>query len=95
VELAPDHLRTAARRWEAYAADLVDAGVQLRTTPTGGLGEAAGEAGLLLDAAAETVSRLAAGADRVVDGLLVTLGAVVDADEAVADSWARLLGDGA
>ena len=92
MELAPDHLHAAARRWDAAAADLVDAAAQLRSAPTGGLGDVTGEAALLLDVAEATVSGLAAEAERVVDGLLVTLGAVVDADEAAAAALAHRAG---
>ena len=46
----------------------------------------------LLDVAEATVSGLAAEAERVVDGLLVTLGAVVDADEAAAAALAHRAG---
>ncbi len=91
MELVPDQLRTAARRWDALAADLADAAAQLRRTAAGGLGDAAGEAALLLDVAEATVSGLADDAARVVDGLLVTVSSVVDADDAAAaalSGWA-------
>ena len=95
MELAPDHLHTGARRWDALAADLDGAAARLRWAPVGGLGGAAGEAALLLDVAETTVSRLAADTDGVVDGLLVSVRAVVDADEAVAASLSMRAGEGA
>ena len=90
MELSPDRLRAAARRWDALAAELAGAGSLLRAAPTAGLAEAAGEAVVLLDAAVDAVSRLHHDSDDVVDGLLLTAALVSDADDRVATALGRL-----
>ena len=90
MELDPDELAAAARRWAAVAADLADAAQVLRGAPTWRFGDASGEAVALLQAVERAVAGIGADADRLADGLLVTMRAVVDADEAVAASLAPL-----
>ena len=59
MELDPDALAAVARRWDALADELAGAASQLCGAPSGGLGEAAGEAVVLLDAAVDAVSSAA------------------------------------
>jgi hypothetical protein len=84
VELDPGELAALARRWDALADELAGAASRLRGGPSSGLGEAAGEALLLLDAAVEAVARLHHDACGVVDGLLLTAALVRGADDRVA-----------
>ena len=84
MELDPDALAAVARRWDALADELAGAASQLRGAPSGGLGEAAEEAVVLLDAAVDAVSRLRRDICGVVDGLHLTAALVRGADDRVA-----------
>ena len=90
MELAPDDLRTAARRWDALASDLAEAAGTMRGAPTAGLGRAAGEAVLLLAAAEGALLELRDGTERLVDGLLVSARLATDVDDRVAAALARI-----
>ena len=90
MELSPDRLRAAARRWDALADELAGAASLLRGAPTAGVADAPGEAVALLDAAVDAVSRLHRDTDDVVDGLLLTAALVSDADDRVATALGRL-----
>ena len=91
MDVPPNDLRVAARRWDACGADLTEAARVVGGAPTPGFGDAAAEAAALQVAVERALSDLRTDAERVVDGLLATHRAVVDADEAVATSLARLL----
>ena len=90
MEVDPDALRAAARRWDALAEDLAGAAALLRGAPTAGLGESSGEAGPLLAAAEDAVARLQREADDLVDGLLMTSALVADADDRVAAAFEQI-----
>lgn len=84
MELSPDLLRIAARRWAALEDDLAAASRLLRSAPPGGFGTAALEAAELLAAVAEELATLGAGAGAQADGLLLTARLAEDADATVA-----------
>lgn len=90
MEVLPANLRAVAHGWDALAADLAEAASTIRSAPTVGLGSAAGEATLLLDAAEAALSGLRADADRLVDGLLLTARLATDVDDRVAGALARI-----
>ncbi|HYH33898.1 MAG TPA: hypothetical protein VD814_01970 [Nocardioides sp.] len=89
MELDSKALRTAARRWDAVVDELAGARSLLRAASTGGLGPAAGEAALLLEAAVDAVARLHHDAEDLVDGLLLTAALVADTDDRVAAALER------
>ncbi len=84
MELSAERMRAAARRWDTLADELAGAASRLRAAPSGGLGDAAGEALLLLDAAVAAVSRLHHDTRGVVDGLLLTVALAYGADDRAA-----------
>ena len=90
MEVDPDALRAAARRRDALADDLAGARSLVRGAPAGGLGEAAGEAEVLLDAVEDAVARLQRDADDLVDGLRVTSALAGDTDDGVAVAFERI-----
>jgi hypothetical protein len=95
VEVPPDRLRAAAHRWDALADELACTASLLRGAPTGGLGETAGEAVVLLDAAVHAVARLQHEVGNLVDGLLLTAARVADTDDGVAGALGRIDGGAA
>ena len=90
MEVLPENLRAVARSWDGVALDLAEAASTIRGAPRVGLGSAAGEAALLLDAAEAALAGLRDEADRLVDGLLLTARMVTDVDDRVAGALARI-----
>ena len=87
MELSPDRLRAAARRWDALADELAGAASLLRGAPTAGVADAPGEAVALLDAAVDAVSRLHRAT--AVAGLRLTAALVSAADAHAATALGR------
>ncbi|WP_432478814.1 hypothetical protein [Nocardioides sp. GXQ0305] len=89
MELSPDELSAAARRWDALAVDLADAVASVRGGPVGGPGDVAGEVAQLREVLERTASGIEADLDTLVEGLLVTVRAVAAAEDAVVSGLAR------